>query len=60
MYLQALCSSLDRYLETFRSAIIVDKEETICELYVRVSPLIKQVRILAKLLAIHPVGKIWN
>ncbi|XP_055309064.1 gamma-tubulin complex component 6-like isoform X1 [Sitodiplosis mosellana] len=51
---KTLCSSLDRYLETFRSAIIVDRNETICELLVRVSPLIKQVRILAKLLAVHP------
>ncbi|XP_031626701.1 gamma-tubulin complex component 6 [Contarinia nasturtii] len=51
---KALCSSLDRYLETLRSAVIFEKEETICELLVRVSPLIKQVRILAKLLAVHP------
>lgn len=34
----------------------MEKEETICELSVRVSPLVKQVRILAKLLAVHPNG----
>lgn len=55
--LQALCSTLDRYLETFKSAILIERDEAIGELSVRVSPLIKQIRMLAKLLAVHPDGK---
>lgn len=54
---QALCNSLDKYLETFRSAVIVERDETICELLVRTTPLINQVRVLAKLLSVHPSGE---
>lgn len=48
---------LDKYLEMFRRTIITDSQGTITEISLRVSPLIRQIRALAKLLAIHPTGE---
>lgn len=36
------------------------KQNSIAEIFLRTSPLIRQIRALAKLLAIHPTGKILN
>lgn len=54
---RAMSASFDKYLETFRRIIIFGNDRTLVELVLRVTPLIKQLRVLAKVLAIHPEGK---
>lgn len=54
---RAMSTSFDKYLETFRRFIIFGDDRTLVELVLRVTPLIKQLRVLAKVLAIHPDGK---
>lgn len=44
----------------FRRTVIMGKQNSIAEIFLRTSPLIRQIRALAKLLAIHPTGKILN
>lgn len=46
-------------MEAFKSAILIERDEAIGELSVRVSPQINQIRVLAKLLAVHPDGKYY-
>lgn len=53
---RAMSASFDKYLETFRRFIIFGNDRTLVELVLRVTPLIKQLRVLAKVLAIHPDG----
>lgn len=57
---QALHVCLDKYLEMFRRTVITGKQNSIAEIFLRTSPLIRQIRALAKLLAIHPTGKILH
>lgn len=54
---RAMSASFDKYLETFRRFIIFGNDRTLVELVLRVTPLMKQLRVLAKVLAIHPDGK---
>lgn len=54
---RAMSASFDKYMETFRRFIIFGNDRTLVELVLRVTPLIKQLRVLAKVLAIHPDGK---
>lgn len=54
---RAMSASFDKYLEMFHRFIIFGTDRTLVELVLRVSPLIKQLRVLAKVLAIHPDGK---
>lgn len=54
---KALCGSLDKYLETFRRLVIFIEDRSISELLLRIRPMLKQIRILARILAIHPNGK---
>lgn len=54
---RAMSASFDKYLETFRRFIIFGDDRTLVELVLRVTPLIKQLRVLAKVLAIHPEGE---
>lgn len=54
---RAMSTSFDKYLETFRRFIIFGNDRTLVDLVLRVTPLIKQLRVLAKVLAIHPDGE---
>lgn len=55
-----MCNSFNKYLDTFRRFVIFGKNENLVELYLHVEPLIKQIRVLAHTLAIHPDGKSIN
>lgn len=53
-----MCGSFDRYLEVFRRFVVFGNDTSIVELSLRMAPLIKQIRALAKVLGIHPDGKL--
>lgn len=56
-----MCSGFDKYLETFRLFVMFGvNDDSIIQLYLCMVPLIKQIRVLAKVLTIHPDGKYFS
>lgn len=52
-----MCNAFEKYLETFRRTVIFVADTSIVQLSLRLAPLVKQMRNLAKVLSIHPSGR---
>lgn len=53
---QVMCNAFEKYLETFRRTVIFVADTSIIQLSLRLAPMVKQMRNLAKVLSIHPSG----
>lgn len=53
---QALCKCVEEYLTQFGRVVLNFNDRTVLKLSQRLSPMMQQIRMLAKVLAIHPDG----